>query len=68
MRLQRVRNKLRTARKHTKKLGTDIRSLRKQWRRDYYDREPSPETLRAMKETERIIEFWMKFHEEDGEE
>ncbi len=42
--------------------------MRKQWRRDYYEKELSPATLRAMKETEEIIEAWMKFqkeHEDD---
>ena len=66
--MQRVRNKFHPARRHTQKISRDIRKLRKQWRRDYYEKELSPATLRAMKETEEMIEAWLKFqkeHEDD---
>ena len=66
--MQRVRNNFHPARRHTQKIRKDVRKLRALWRRDYYEKEPSPETLRAMKETEEMIEAWMKFqkeHEDD---
>ncbi len=64
--MQRVRNNIHKARKHTQKLSRDIRNLRKQWRRDFYEKELAPETLRAMQETQQMIEAWLKFQEEHG--
>ena len=69
--MQRVRNNIHKARKHTQKLSRDIRNLRKQWRRDCatitFEELPLA-TRRAMKETEQIIANWLKFHEEDEDE
>lgn len=62
--MQRVRNNIHKARKHTQKARKDIRKFRERRRRDYYDRPLSPETIRAMEETEQIIANWLKFHEE----
>ena len=64
--MQRVRNKFHPARRHTQKIRKDVRKLRAQWRRDYYEKEPSPETLRAMEEVRRYEEFlkaWEKSEE-----
>ena len=64
--MQRLRNNFHPARKHTQKISRDIRKLRAQWRRDYYEKEPSPATLRAMEEVRRYEEFlkaWEKSEE-----
>lgn len=64
--MQRLRNNFHPARKHTQKIRKDIRKLRAQWRRDYYEKEPSAATLRAMEEVRRYEEFlkaWEKSEE-----
>lgn len=64
--MQRLRNNFHPARKHTQKISRDIRKLRAQWRRDYYEKDPSPATLRAMEEVRRYEEFlkaWEKSEE-----
>ena len=66
--MQRVRNNFHKARKHTQKLSRDIRNMRKQWRRDFYEKELSPATLRAIEETKQIIAHWLKFHEENEDD
>lgn len=69
--MQRVRNNIHKARKHTQKLSRDIRNLRKQWRKDCatitFEELPLA-TRRAMQETEQIIAHWLKFHEKDEDE
>ena len=62
--MQRVRNNIHKARKHTQKARKDIRKCRERRRRDYYDRPLSPETIRAMEEAEQIIAEWEKYWEE----
>ena len=42
--------------------------MRKQWRRDFYEKELSPATLRAIEETKQIIAHWLKFHEENEDD
>ncbi|MBR4195317.1 MAG: hypothetical protein IKQ95_01240 [Synergistaceae bacterium] len=63
--MQRVRNNFHTARKHTQKIRKDVRKLRAQWRRDYYEKDPSPATLRAMEEAKQIAENWLNYHEKN---
>ena len=66
--MQRVRNNFHKARKHTQKISRDVRNLRKQWKRDYYEKDPSPATLRAMEEVRRYEEFrraWEKSLEDN---
>ena len=55
--MQRVRNNIHKARKHTQKLSRDIRNLRKQWRRDFYEKELAPATLRAIEEVREYEKF-----------
>ncbi len=66
--MQRVRNNFHKARKHTQKISKDVRNMRKQWRRDFYEKELAPATLRAMEEARRYVEFrkaWEKSLEDD---
>lgn len=63
--MQRVRNNIHKARKHTQKARKDVRKIRLQWRKDCYKDDIPLETLRAMEETEQIISEWLKRHEEE---
>ena len=55
--MQRVRNNIHRARKHTQKASKDVRKLRERRRRDYYEGEIPAATLRAMEEVKRYEEF-----------
>ena len=59
--MQRVRNNIHKARKHTQKAKKDIRRLRVRRLRDYYERPLSPATLRAIEETKQFAAMWMEW-------
>ena len=58
--MQRVRNNIHKARKHTQKARKDIRRQRIKMLRDYYDRPLSPATLRAIEETKQFAAMWLE--------
>lgn len=69
--MQRVRNNIHKARKHTQKLSRDIRNLRKQWRRDCANlsiEDLPPATRRAIEEARRyeeLMKAWEKSLEDN---
>ena len=66
--MQRVRNNIHRARKHTQKAKKDIRRFRVRRFREELELTPTPETLRAMEETEQIIAEWLRYRRADSVE
>ncbi|MBR1437803.1 MAG: hypothetical protein IJ587_04625 [Synergistaceae bacterium] len=61
--MQRVRNNIHRARKHTQKARKDIRRLRVRRYREELELVPNAATLRAMKEADEIVAEWKKYWE-----
>lgn len=60
--MQRVRNNIHKARKHTQKAKKDVRRLKARRLRDYEEKEIPEATLRAMKEAEEFSKIWLEWH------
>ncbi|MBQ9904130.1 MAG: hypothetical protein IJM47_05010 [Synergistaceae bacterium] len=61
--MQRVRNNIHKARKHTQKARKDVRKIRVRMMRDFYEKPLSEDMLEAIREAEQIGEEWEKYWE-----